>query len=165
VLIYPSPIDVFSFPLLTHASAFMGKIRMSAKLTSAFVNKAAPPADGAAELVYWDETQRGFGLAVTKGGRNSSVVGYRAGDRKRCMHLKPGLTLTDARRKATAVLGAVARGGDPLTERRMAEPAKSETLIAIAEESDVAVHVSSGAIWHLSADPSSRLQSHYGPAT
>lgn len=29
----------------------------------------------------------------------------------------------------------------------MAEPAKSETLIAIAEESDVAANVSSGAIW------------------
>ncbi len=98
---------------------------MSAKLTSAFVNKAAPPADGAAELVYWDETQKGFGLAVTKGGRKSSVVGYRAADRKRCMHLKPGLTLTDARRKARAVLGAVARGGDPLTEPAWQNPPRA----------------------------------------
>jgi hypothetical protein len=44
---------------------------MRAKLTPAFIDKAAPPADGAGELVYWDETQKGFGLAVTKGGHKS----------------------------------------------------------------------------------------------
>jgi integrase len=107
---------------------------MRAKLTPAFVAKAAPPADGAAELVYWDETQKGLGLAVTKGGHRTFVVSYRAVGRKRRMHLKHGLTLTDARKEAKAILGTVAKGGDPLGERRQAVRAKSETLKAIVDE-------------------------------
>jgi integrase len=107
---------------------------MRAKLTPAFVKKAAAPVDGAAELVYWDEAQKGFGLAVTKGGHRGYVVSYRAAGRKRRMHLKPGLTLSDARREARAILGRVAKGGDPLTERRQMERAKSDTLSAIVKE-------------------------------
>src|SRR5258708_36629056 len=79
-------------------------------------------------------TLSGFGLAVTKGGHRSYVVSYRADGRKRRMHLKHGLTLTDARKEGKAILGAVAKGGDPLTERRKAERAKSETLQAIVDE-------------------------------
>src|SRR5262245_58682459 len=106
---------------------------MRAKLTPAFVDRAAPPATGA-EAVYWDRTLPGFGLAVTKGGHKSYVVGYRACGRKRRMHLKRGLTLTAARKEALAILGAVAKGGDPLTERRKTQRAKSETLQAIVNE-------------------------------
>ena len=106
---------------------------MRAKLTPAFVDKAARPAAGV-EVVYWDTTLSGFGLAVTKGGHRSYVVSYRADGRKRRMHLKHGLTLTAARKEALAILGAVAKGGDPLTERRRAERAKGETLKAIVEE-------------------------------
>jgi integrase len=50
------------------------------------------------------------------------------------MHLKAGLTLTAARREAKAILGTVARGGDPLTARRKAERARSDTLKAIVDE-------------------------------
>jgi integrase len=50
------------------------------------------------------------------------------------MHLKAGLTLRDARREAKAILGAVAKGGDPLSSRREADQAKSNTLRAIVEE-------------------------------
>src|SRR5262249_55488261 len=39
-----------------------------------------------------------------------------------------------ARKEALAILGSVARGGDPLTERRKAERAKRETLGAIVDE-------------------------------
>jgi hypothetical protein len=46
----------------------------------------------------------------------------------------PGLTLTAARKEAKAILGAVARGGDPLTARRKAERAGSNTLKAVVEE-------------------------------
>jgi Arm DNA-binding domain len=84
--------------------------------------------------VYWDTAQTGFGLAVTKGGHKSYVVSYRADGHKRRMHLKPGLTLTDARKEAKAVQGRVAKGGDPLAERRKAARAESETLKAIVEE-------------------------------
>jgi integrase len=76
----------------------------------------------------------GFGLMVTNNSHKSFVVDYRATGRKRRMHLKSGLTLSDARREARAVLGRVAKGGDPLSERRKAERAKGETLKAIVEE-------------------------------
>jgi integrase len=106
---------------------------MRAKLTPAFVDKAALPTTGA-EAVYWDTMLPGFGLAVTKNGHRSYVVSYRAAGRKRRMHLKRGLTLAAARKEALAILGAVARGGDPLTKRRKVERAKGETLQAIVDE-------------------------------
>ncbi len=106
---------------------------MRAKLTPAFIDKASPPVAGA-EVVYWDAALPGFGLAVTRNGHKSYVVSYRTGGRKRRMHLKAGLTLTDARREAKAILGAVAKGGDPLAERRKAERATSETLKALCED-------------------------------
>jgi integrase len=101
---------------------------MRAKLTPAFVIKAATDLE---RVILWDEAMPGFGLMVTRNGHKSYVVDYRAAGRKRRMHLKTGLTLTDARREAKAILGAVAKGGDPLSERRKA---KSGTLRAIVEE-------------------------------
>jgi len=101
---------------------------MRAKLTPAFVIKAATDLE---RVILWDEAMPGFGLMVTRNGHKSYVVDYRAAGRKRRMHLKPGLTLTDARREAKAILGAVAKGGDPLSERRKA---KSGTLRAVVEE-------------------------------
>jgi integrase len=105
---------------------------MRAKLTPALIAKPPVPATG--RTIYWDAAMPGFGLMVTKNGHKSYVVDYRADGRKRRMHLKSGLTLSDARREAKAVLGRVAKGGDPLTERRKAERAKGETLKAIVEE-------------------------------
>jgi hypothetical protein len=101
---------------------------MRAKLTPAFAAKAATYLE---RLIFWDEAMPGFGLMVTRNGHKSYVVDYRAAGRKRRMHLKTGLTLTDARREAKAILGTVAKGGDPLGERRKA---KSGTLKAIVEE-------------------------------
>jgi integrase len=76
----------------------------------------------------------GFGLMVTANGHRSYVVQYRAAGRSRRMHLKTGLTLTAARREAKGILGTVAKGGDPLTARRKAERAQSDTLKAIVDE-------------------------------
>jgi integrase len=105
---------------------------MRAKLTPAFIAKLPVPATG--RTIYWDAAMPGFGLMVTKNGHKSFVVDYRAAGRKRRMHLKSGLTLTAARKEALAILGAVARGCDPLMERRKVERAKSETLQAIVDE-------------------------------
>src|SRR5262249_20712784 len=71
---------------------------------------------------------------VTANDHRSYVVQYRSAGRSRRMHLKDGLTLRGARNEATAILGAVARGRDPLAERRKAERAESNTLNAIVEE-------------------------------
>jgi integrase len=76
----------------------------------------------------------GFGLMVTTSGHHSFVIQYRAGRRSHRMSLKPGLTLQDARREAKKLLGDVARGGDPLTERRRASAAREDTFRAIAED-------------------------------
>jgi hypothetical protein len=101
------------------------------KLTPAFV--ANPPAV-MQRATYWDAALPGFGLMVTPNRHQSFVVQYRTDGRSKRMHLKAGLTLSDGRREAKAILGAVAKGGDPLGERRKAERAKSDTLKAIVEE-------------------------------
>jgi integrase len=104
---------------------------MRIKLTPAFV--AQPPAVSQ-RVTYWDAALPGFGLMLTPNRHQSFVVQYRTGGRSKRMHLKAGLTLRDARKEAKAILGVVAKGGDPLGERRKAERAKSNTLKAIVEE-------------------------------
>jgi integrase len=106
---------------------------MRCKLTPAFAAKATTP-PGAKRTTYWDAGMPGFGLMVTANGHRSYVVQYRATGRSKRMHLKGGLTLRAARREAKAILGAVAKGGDPLGERRNAARAESNTLNAIFEE-------------------------------
>src|SRR5262249_44465140 len=103
---------------------------MRAKLTPAFCTKAAPPVTGD-RVIYWDEKDAGFGLVVTINGHRSFLVQYRAGRRSKRMHLKPGLTVSDARKEAKAILGAVAKGGDPLAERRKAAAAGADTLRSV----------------------------------
>src|SRR5215470_16574732 len=91
------------------------------KLTAAFVERATVE-PGQDRTTYWDEGIPGFGLRVTKGGHKSYVVQYRAGTGRagtdRRMTIDGVLKLDDARREAKAILGDVARGGDPLQERR-----------------------------------------------
>jgi integrase len=104
---------------------------MRAKLTPAFVAKTTTDAE---RTTYWDEAMPGFGLMVTANGHRSYVVQYRADGRSKRMHLKNGLTLSAARKEAKAILGAVAKGGDPLGERRKAERTESNSLKAIVDE-------------------------------
>jgi integrase len=106
---------------------------MRKNLTPAFAAKAMA-AQGSERTTYWDTSTPGFGLMVTAKGHRSYVVQYRAAGRSRRMHLKAGLTLTAARKEAKAILGTVAKGGDPLTARRKAKRAESDTLKAIVEE-------------------------------
>jgi integrase len=104
-----------------------------ARLTPAAIRKATAAA-GADRTTLWDAALPGFGLMVTARGHRSYVVQYRSGRISRRLTLKSGLSLTEARREARAVLGAVAKGRDPLQEARDAKAAKSSTLKFIAEE-------------------------------
>jgi Arm DNA-binding domain len=105
---------------------------MRKKLTPAFV-KAAPLPDKGDRCIYWDAARPGFGLMVTSAGHRSYVVQYRSGRRSRRMSLKDGLSLTAARQEANAIIGAVAKGGDPLGAKRKAAAAAGNTLRSIAE--------------------------------
>jgi integrase len=106
---------------------------MRVKLTPSYVTKAPVPAKGD-RVIYWDQDRPSFGLMVTSAGHRSYVVQYRTGRHSKRMHLKDGLTLREARKEAKALLGAVAKGGDPLGERRKIEASASNTLESIAEE-------------------------------
>jgi integrase len=100
---------------------------MKHKLTAAFVAKPPLPESGRDRITYWEGN---FGLMVTAKGHKSFVVQYRAGRVSRRMSLKDGLSLQEARKEADRIKGAVAKGGDPLGDRRKADGA---TLKAVAE--------------------------------
>jgi len=102
------------------------------KLTAAFVREArAEP--GKERTVYWDAALPSFGLAVTERGAKSYVIQYRSGRVSRRYTINSVLGLEDARREARAVLGQVARGHDPVLERRKASEADKNTLRAVCE--------------------------------
>jgi Arm DNA-binding domain len=101
-------------------AAYRGGTLMRINLTPAFVVKAAA-AHGAERTIYWDQNLRGFGLMVTTAGHKSFVVQYRKGRVSSRMTIRNVLSLSDARREAKGVLGEVARGGDPLNDRRTTE--------------------------------------------
>jgi len=106
---------------------------MKTKLTPAFIAKATA-APGAERSIFWDETMPGFGFQVTSHGARSFVVQYRAGGVSRRMAVKGVLSLDKARRAAKVLLGDVAKGGDPLGERRKQEATTANSFKAIAEE-------------------------------
>ena len=96
--------------------------------------KTAKAEPGAERTIYWDQSLPGFGLMVTSAGHRSFVVQYRATGDSRRMTLSGMLTLKDARKEARAYLGSVAKGRDPLAERRKQAAEATNTLRSIAEE-------------------------------
>jgi integrase len=109
------------------------QLTMRQRLTAAFVTDAAPVADKD-RTIFWDTAMPGFGLMVTRNGARSYVVQYRAHGRSRRLTLDASvLSLDAARREARKHLGEVAKGGDPLTERRREITAASDTLRAVTE--------------------------------
>jgi integrase len=62
-----------------------------------------------------------------------SVCQYRAGKRSRRTAIKATLKLGEARKEARAILGRVAKGHDPLAERRKEQGEASNTLRAVAD--------------------------------
>jgi integrase len=102
------------------------------KLSPIFVARAqAEP--GAERSIYWDNDLPGFGLQVTAAGAKSYVCQYRAKGRSRRLAIKATLKLGEARKEARAILGQVAKGHDPLAERRQREQAAENTLRSVCE--------------------------------
>jgi len=108
-------------------------LRIRTKLTPSFVAQAVPKA-GKDRTIYWDQAQPGFGLMVTEAGSKSWVVQYRANGQSRRATIDSVLTLDKARKRAKAMLGKVAIGGDPVAEERAAAAAEANTLQSVAEE-------------------------------
>ncbi len=102
-------------------------------LTTAAASAARAP-EGKDREFFWDSTLPGFGLQVTATGARSWVIQYRAGGVSRRMALNGGLPLARARKEAKIILGAVAKGGDPLADKRKAREARGNTIKAIADE-------------------------------
>src|SRR5580704_2775670 len=74
------------------------------------------------EIVYWDQTQPGFGLKITPKGREVFIVLYRTADggsrlRKYTIGPYGRTTLHNARIEAQKVLAAHLEGRDPATEK------------------------------------------------
>jgi integrase len=95
----------------------------------------------AVDAFLWDDKLKGFGVKVTAGGSKVYIAQYRTGGRgtptKRVTIGRHGSPWTPdtARRKAKAIIGAVADGKDPAAERQakrkpVAEP---ETFATLAE--------------------------------
>lgn len=108
-------------------------------LTPAFVAKAPAPATD--RTVFWDTKLSGFGLVVTAAGHKSFVLQYRLAGKSWRMAFKDGLSLDGARTEAKKLIGDVARGINPLEERRRkVEAAKKQAAIeantfqAVAEQ-------------------------------
>ena len=94
---------------------------MKKNLTHAVVTALKKPAAG--QVDYWDTRKPGFGIRVSNGGTKSWHVMYRQHGRKRRLSLGqfPELSAADARSKATAYLGDIAKGMDPAEERTQAK--------------------------------------------
>jgi len=84
---------------------------------------------------YYDESLVGFGVRVTPSGRKTFTFRYRGDDmrqRRVTIGTYPAITLAQARKKARALLGEVARGDDPA-----AEVAARKTAVTFGELADL----------------------------
>ena len=74
------------------------------------------------DYIVWDDELSGFGVRIFPSGRKSYLVQYRAGGRtrRRSIGQHGALTAEESRKEARKLLGAVAKGGNPAEERRVA---------------------------------------------
>lgn len=91
------------------------------RLTKRSVEAIKAPEQGAAPTIVWDSELKGFGVLVLPSGTRSYVVQYRNHDgrsRRQTIGRHHTLTADEARFTARELLVSVARGGDPLAEKR-----------------------------------------------
>jgi integrase len=106
---------------------------MKVNLTPGFVLNAEAPPAGKDRVIYWDANRPGFGLMVTTKGHRSFVIQYRNKDgQSRRAHLKGGLSLSQARTEAKILQGDVAKGRDPVAQKRSL--ANRSSFKAVAEQ-------------------------------
>lgn len=87
------------------------------RINQTTVQAIEPPASG--YVLLWDSDLKGFGLRVTAGGARSFFVQKRikGRDKRHTLGRWPALKPEQARKDATAWLGAIASGRDPVAER------------------------------------------------
>jgi integrase len=99
---------------------------MKTKLTPAAIGKLTAPG------CYWDASMAGFGLLITPGGHRSFICQYRnAAGVSRRQTIKLVLGLEAARLEARKLQGDVARGLDPVAQKRKERQAVKTTLAAV----------------------------------
>ena len=112
----------------------------TARITKRAVDATEP---GAADVYLWDQDLSGFGLKVTPAGRKVYLVQYRLGGRKgRTRRVTIGrhgeLTPTQARAGAKRLLGEIAAGRDPASDR---DKVKADKTLGNVLEQFMAEHV------------------------
>lgn len=102
------------------------------KLTKRLVDSLEPHPER--HRVVWDSEVKGFGIAVSRGGMKAFVLNYRAGGTERRFTIGRfgEWTVDDARKEAAQLKAAVARGEDPLAERRKRRH-KTDTAPTVAD--------------------------------
>lgn len=105
----------------------------TAKITKTAVDALSCTA-GKDREILWDTELRGFGVIAHRSGQKSYVAQYRQNGRSRRVAIGAHgrLTPDEARVQARILLGAVAKGADPIEERRAARAVR--TFRELADE-------------------------------
>jgi integrase len=105
------------------------------KLTLRRIETLECPA-GKKDILVFDDEQAGLGVRVTVGGGKFFLVQYRHAGEKRRVPLGScsAISLADARTAARTIMGEVAKGGDPATERKRKAAHDWLTLGALVAE-------------------------------
>ncbi|GEP04445.1 tyrosine-type recombinase/integrase [Methylobacterium oxalidis] len=105
------------------------------RFTKAAIDSLTLAADKS-EQYAWDDTLKGFGVKLNKGGSRNFLIQYRGQDgrTRRIVIGKVGtLTLDEARRRARELLVGAATGNDPYKEKKTARAQSAVTVGAVAD--------------------------------
>ena len=91
---------------------------------------------GKKDILVFDDKQPGLGVRVTAGGGKSFLAQYRHAGEKRRIPLGScsAISLASARKAARAIMGDVAKGDDPASERKRKSAHDALTLDALIEQ-------------------------------